>query len=107
MNEGELWVMTTTFPERAEAERVCALLVDAGLAVCAQVGAEIAAVYRWEGEVRRETEVPVVLKVLKARYELCAGELKLQHPYEVPQLVGWPAGRTDDAYLAWARGGDR
>ena len=47
------------------------------------------------------------LKVLKNRYELCVGELKLLHPYEVPQIVGWPAARVDEAYLAWAKGGVR
>ena len=105
MSEGELWVLATTFPDRAAAERVCTLLVDAGLAVCGQVGPELLSVFRWQGELQRQQEVGVHLKVLKNRYELCAGELKLQHPYEAPQILGWPAGRVDAAYLEWAKGG--
>lgn len=104
MSDGGLQVVTTTFPDRAAAERVAAHLVDAGLAVCAQVGADLVAFYRWQGEVRRDTEVAVVLKVLPERLDLCCGELKLQHPYDTPQIVAWPAGRVDAAYLAWARG---
>ncbi len=105
MSDGGLMILTTTFPDRATAERVVALLVDGGLAVCGQVGAELRSFYRWEGELKDEAEVAVALKVLPARYELCAGELKLQHPYEVPEIVGWPAARVEQAYLDWARGG--
>ena len=50
MSEGELWVLTTTLPDRATAERICTELVDAGLAVCGQVGADLLSVYRWQGE---------------------------------------------------------
>ncbi len=107
MSEGELWVLTTTLPDRATAERICTELVDAGLAVCGQVGVDLLSVYRWQGELRRDDEVAVQLKVLKNRYELCVGELKLLHPYEVPQIVGWPLARVDAAYLAWAKGGTK
>jgi periplasmic divalent cation tolerance protein len=97
-------ILATTFPDRASAERVASLLVDGGLAACAQVGADLRSFYRWQGELQSADEVAVVLKVLRDRYELCAGELKLQHPYDVPQIVGWPAPRVDADYLAWARG---
>ena len=104
MSDAGLLVLTTTFPDREQAEQVAGLLVDAGLAVCAQVGPDLVSFFRWDGTVQREREVSVVLKVLPERYDLCAGELKLQHPYDVPQIVAWPVGRADAAYLAWARG---
>ena len=87
MSAGELLVLATTFPDRASTERVTALLVDTGLAVCGQVGADLRSFYRWEAAVQADDEVAVTLKVLAERYDLCAGELKLQHPYDVPQIV--------------------
>ncbi len=104
MSDAGLLVVATTFPDRTTAEAAAAHLVDAGLAVCAQVGADLVSFYRWEGRTERAAEVAVILKVLADRYELCAGELKLYHPYDVPQIVAWPAARCDAAYLAWARG---
>jgi periplasmic divalent cation tolerance protein len=101
----ELWIVTTTFGSRDDACRVARLLVDGGLAVCAQVGANVTSYYRWQGEVQEDAEVGVVLKVLPERLDLCTGELKLQHPYDTPQITAWPLGRVDAAYLAWARGG--
>jgi periplasmic divalent cation tolerance protein len=100
----DLRILVTTFPDRETAERVTRMLVDAGLVVCGQVGGDMQSYYRWEGEVKCEAEVPVVYKVLPARFELFVGELKQQHPYEIPQLVAWPSAWTDAAYLEWAKG---
>lgn len=104
MSASGLMVLVTTFKDQQEAEKVATLLVDAGLAVCAQVGSPIKSFYRWEGRVQDGQEIPVVLKVLAERLELCAGELKLQHSYDVPQIVAWPATLVDRDYLEWARG---
>lgn len=100
----EMKIVVTTFPDRASAEKTAGLIVDAGLAACAQVGAELTSFYRWEGEVKQETEVAVTFKVLQDRFRLFTGELKLQHPYEVPQIISWQAEYVDPAYLEWARG---
>lgn len=100
----ELRIVITTFAERGAAEKVAGLMVDAGLAVCAQVGADLVSFYRWEGEVKRDQEVAVTFKVLHDRFDLFTGELKLQHPYDIPQIISWPAEYVNRAYLDWARG---
>jgi periplasmic divalent cation tolerance protein len=100
-----LSVVLSTFPDRKEAERVAELLVDAGLAVCAQVGADLVSFYRWQGRLQRDTEVAVAFKVLDERLKLFTGELELQHPYDVPQVLGWPVATAAKDYLAWARAG--
>lgn len=107
MSAPNLYIVATTFPDREVAERVAALLVDAGLAVCAQVGADLVSFYRWEGKVKRSPEVAVVLKVLPDRLDLCLGDLRQQHPYEVPQVVAWEVDHVSREYLAWARGEGR
>jgi periplasmic divalent cation tolerance protein len=101
---GELKIVTTTMPDREAAEKIASLMVDAGLAACAQVGADLVSFYRWDGQVRREPEVGVTFKVLNERFDLFVGELQLQHPYEVPQIIAWPAGFVAKPYLEWARG---
>jgi periplasmic divalent cation tolerance protein len=100
----ELRILATTFPDRASAEKVTRVLIDAGLAVCGQVGADLQSYYRWEGEVKSVAEVGVVYKVLALRFDLFVGELRMQHPYEIPQLVAWTAVWTDPGYLEWAKG---
>ena len=107
MSANELMILTTTFPDRETAERVVGLLVDGGLAVCGQVGADLTSFYRWEGALCRTAEVAAVIKVLPERFDLCVGELKLQHPYDIPQMVAWPSGFVSRDDLAWAQGAGR
>ncbi len=100
----ELKVVVTTFPDQESASRVSELMVDAGLAVCAQVGAGCKSYYRWDGSVICDDEVTVTFKVLQDRFDLFKGELKLQHPYDIPQFISWPAEYVNRAYLEWAKG---
>lgn len=104
MSLSDLMVVTTTFEDRETALKVSHLLVDAGLAVCSQVGNTMDSFYRWEGKVVQSSEVRVTFKVLGDRFELFSGELKLNHPYEVPQIVAWEVSATDKDYLLWAKG---
>ncbi|MDX2472573.1 MAG: divalent-cation tolerance protein CutA [Candidatus Krumholzibacteria bacterium] len=104
MSTGDLRVLVTTFPDREQAEKITRLLIDAGLAVCGQVGADLVTFYRWEAEVKQDEEVSVSYKIVSDRFDLFVSELKQQHPYDVPQLIAWQADWTDKAYLDWAKG---
>lgn len=46
----------------------------------------------------------VTLKVPAERLDQCAGELERLHPYDVPQVVAWPAAFVGERYLDWAKG---
>ena len=100
----ELRVVMTTFPDRESAEKAAGLIVDAGLAGCAQVGADRGSFYRWDGSVKRDEEVAVIFKVLSNRFDLFTGELNLQHPYDVPQIISWSPEYVNRVYLEWAKG---
>ena len=104
MSPRDLMILVTTLPDRPSAERIAHLMVDAGLAVCAQVGADLTSYYRWEGEIQKDSEVAVTFKILGDRFDLFCGELQLQHPYEVPQLLAWPAAYVNKSYARWAAG---
>jgi uncharacterized protein involved in tolerance to divalent cations len=47
--DGRLYVVTTTLPGVDQAEQLAAVLVERGLAVCAQVGSGLTTCYRWQG----------------------------------------------------------
>jgi len=107
MSNANLMILETTFPDRASAEKTSHHLVDAGLAVCAQVGADLKSYYRWQDKIQQDDEVAVTFKVLADRLELFCGELELHHPYDVPQMLAWPATFVNQAYLQWANGKGR
>jgi periplasmic divalent cation tolerance protein len=100
--DGRLLVLRTTFGDRAQAEAVVAKLVADRLVVCGQVGTDVQSIYCWRGEVTREKEITVTLKIREDRFGACLESLRRLHPYEIPQLVAWPASYVDEAYGRWA-----
>jgi len=79
-------------------------LLGEELIVCGQLGAEVTSFYRWQGALEREPEVPITLKIRDDRFEACRSRLHELHPYDVPQLLAWPATFVDASYGRWAFG---
>lgn len=104
MSQADLMILTTTFEDLERAREVAELMVDGGLAVCAQVSGAMESIYRWQGKLCHETEYRVTFKVLGERFELFCGELRQNHPYDAPQMIAWPAAFVDQPYLNWAQG---
>jgi periplasmic divalent cation tolerance protein len=102
--EGRLWILLSTFPDRASALAAARTLVREDLAACAQVGADLVSIYRWEGALQEEAEVALALKIRDDRYDACVARLAALHPHAVPQLLGWPADRVGEAYSRWVWG---
>ncbi len=93
-------VLLTTAPDRAAAQALAHALVERRLAACVQL-CPIDSVYRWEGQVRAE---PEVLLLVKTRADLAGAvqrALAAAHPYAVPEILVLPVSSGLPAYLAW------
>ncbi len=99
----ECMILYTTWPDAETAEAVGRAAVEAKLAACANLLAPMTAIYRWEGAMQRETEVPMLLKTAAG----AAGRLRdfvlERHPYETPCVVAWPCdpAGSNGAFLRW------
>jgi len=93
--------VTTTIDSREGAERLAALLVEEGLAACAQVIGPVASTYRWEGRVEQATEWYCHLKTTVARLPELEARLRAVHSYQVPEIIAVPISAGHSAYLAW------
>ena len=102
--DGRLWIVTTTFPSRAQALEAARLLVREELVACAQVGEGLVSIYSWAGALKEEAETALALKVASDRLEPCLARLTERHPYQTPQVLAWPAQRVGEAYGRWACG---
>lgn len=97
----DVLVILSTFSDRDSALGVARQLVDEKLVACAQlVTAPIHSVYSWEGEVRGDDEVLLVLKSTEGRWPALQERLIDLHPYDVPEIVAMPA-RASQSYGAW------
>ncbi|MFF7727449.1 divalent-cation tolerance protein CutA [Streptomyces sp. NPDC008001] len=95
-------VMTTTDSEE-RARHLATTAVEARLAACAQIDGPVTSVYRWQGEVRSDTEWRVLYKTTADRYRELEARIQDEHTYETPEIVATPVTAGSDAYLAWLR----
>jgi periplasmic divalent cation tolerance protein len=98
---GDVWVVLTTVPDRAQAEAIAHALVEEGLAACVTILAPATSVYRWQGAVETASELPLMVKVAAARFDALRERLVALHPYEVPEVVALRVADGLPAYLQW------
>lgn len=88
------------YPDHASAVQAARAMVERRLAACANILAAGRSVYRWEGEVKDEDEVPVLFKTMADQVQALTAALADAHPYELPAILSWPAAASD-AYARW------
>src|SRR5260370_37417301 len=102
-----LVVLTTVGSEADARALVTALLADR-LIACGTFLQSARSIYRWEGKVREEGEVVVLLKTEQSRWDALCAAVRARHPYAVPELLALPVTGGLGAYLDWlARAGAR
>jgi periplasmic divalent cation tolerance protein len=94
-------IVLTTTDSVESARELAALAVEAKLGACAQIVGPITSVYRWEGEVRTDTEWRVEVKTAADRVTPLVELLKTNHGYDVPEIIATPIEGGSAEYLSW------
>jgi len=94
-------LVVTNLPDRASAEKLAALLIERRLAACVNILAPCASVYRWQGEIQRDEEHPLLIKTANERYADLEAAIRESHPYELPEIIAVPIVHGLPAYLQW------
>jgi len=100
MPTGALLVLTTLGSADAARTLVRGLVADR-LIACGTVLPGGESIYRWRGAVTEESEVVVLLKTRVERWDALRAAVAARHPYEVPELLAFPAEHALEPYLAW------
>ncbi|MFJ3924137.1 divalent-cation tolerance protein CutA [Streptomyces sp. NPDC090022] len=97
----EILTVLTTVDAAEAATALAHGAVAARLAACAQVGAPVTSVYRWQGAVETAQEWQVLFKTTAARYPDLEAWLIREHPYDTPEIIATAVVRGGADYLAW------
>ena len=97
-------VILLTAPNDQEAGRIAETLVSSGLAACVQILPEIRSIYRWKGEVARESEVLLLAKTTRERFAELEQAVRSMHTYDTPEIVALQVLAISDDYLKWLKG---
>lgn len=94
-------VVFMTSANADEARQIANELVERQLAACVQILPEIESVYRWNGEVQRETEILMLAKTTAAQFDDLERAVREMHSYETPEIVAVPMAHVSEPYRAW------
>lgn len=94
-------ILLCTCPDHDTAMRLAETLVNESLAACVNLIPNLTAIYRWEGQIQRDTEVLLLIKTVAAAVAPLTARLQQLHPYQVPEIIALPIVAGSDQYLQW------
>lgn len=97
-----LVLISTTFENSPDAERVASILLDQKTIVCAQVSSPVKSIYRWEGAIVTETEYTLTVKTISTMAEKAKELILSEHPYDIPEIIVTTPVDVHLDYLKWA-----
>lgn len=97
----DVLLVVTNLPDRETAMTLADTLIAEKLAACVNVLGTCTSVYRWQGEIERAEEIPLLIKTTVARYAVLEVAIRRLHPYELPEIIAVPVARGLPDYLNW------
>lgn len=93
----------STWPDTKTAEEAARSLLEQRLIACANILPGAVSVYRWGGDVQRDSEVVMVLKTTAACAQQARDALLILHPYDTPCITALniDARASNPEFLAW------
>ena len=98
-----IWIVTTTVKTLEQAKNLAELAVESKLAACGQVDAGITSHYRWKNKLEQTTECRVQFKLPMEAKDGLVNWLRVQHPYDCPQILAWKAESCNPEYTDWMK----
>ena len=96
-------VVFMTAANGEEATRLADMLVGAHLAACVQILPEMESVYRWQGRIERQSEVLLLAKTTREKFEELEREVRALHSYDTPEIIAISVTTGSGPYLDWLR----
>src|ERR1051325_6549396 len=103
MADTDAIVVFMTAANGEEATRLAEMLVGAHLAACVQILPEMESVYRWQGKTDRQSEILLLAKTTRAKFDDLEREVRALHSYDTPEIIAVPVVIGSGPYLHWLR----
>jgi periplasmic divalent cation tolerance protein len=107
MAEVDVCVVLVNTGSEEEAARIVRVVVEERLAACGNIYSRVRSIYRWQGAVEDEAEVPVILKTTRDRLSDLIARVEVLHSYDVPEIIALPVVEGHAPYLDWVRKNSR
>jgi periplasmic divalent cation tolerance protein len=101
MGDAGVVVVLATVPDAEVGRRLARSLLEDRLIACANLVPGVVSLYRWEGEVRDDDEVLMVMKTRAGLVARLLARFPELHPYELPEVLVLPVEDGLPAYCRW------
>lgn len=101
MSQAHLIECTTTFGNQEDALACAEALVARRLAGCVQVSGPIESIYRWEGNIQRDSEWKLTIKTISIRQADLMSAIRSLHSYREPEIIILPIIDASEGYAKW------
>jgi periplasmic divalent cation tolerance protein len=91
----------STCESKDEAERLAKALLEAHLAACVNVIAQIRSFYWWKEKIESADEALMVIKTSTELFDQVRELIESRHSYDVPEVIALPITAGSAAYLEW------
>ncbi|SBT50605.1 cutA homologue, putative [Plasmodium ovale wallikeri] len=81
--------------------KISNVLLKEKLASCINIIPGVLSMYHWKGEINKDNEVLMMIKTKKNLFSQIVSCVKLNHPYEVPEVIAVPIQYGSKDYLDW------
>ena len=102
MSDEHLLVLCTC-PGTTVAAEIATALIEQNLAACVNRLPGVKSWYRWEGHLKQDEEVLLLIKTMRTRFAELVSAVRRLHPYEVPEIIAIPVTAGSEDYLQWVR----
>lgn len=92
-----------TFPNKEEARRIGAKLVEDRLAACVNIFDSMESIYRWEGKIESDNETVMIAKTHKSKVKALTKYVVSNHSYDCPCVISLPVAEEEgnSVYIKW------
>ncbi|MBS7622580.1 divalent-cation tolerance protein CutA [Candidatus Bathyarchaeota archaeon] len=98
---GGATLVLVTCPDRESADRIASSLTTKRLAACVSVAEGVRSLYRWKGKIEEAGELLLMIKTRRRILDRVVYEVKLNHPYQTPEILALPIIGGSQEYLRW------
>ncbi len=102
MSDQDVLAVYVTASE-AQAPALASALVQQRLAACVSVMPGVRSFYQWQGKLQDESEVMLLIKTTRDRFEGLRAAVVELHEYDVPEVIAVPIAAGHAPYLKWVQ----
>lgn len=96
-----------TCPTPELAERIARTLVEERLAACVNRLPAVHSTYRWQDKVCTDSEVLLLIKTTRDRFDVLKARILELHAHEVPEVIALEITAGGERYLDWIEAATR